>query len=318
MNFLQGFGDAALKDAGLPTEYERQNQQIINQQRQAQTDSEAAEALLKKAQAQGLLDTIPVTMENGMTYHLPKALATKILAQQTANQGKSDVQGLKNEGSADVANIRAKVQDRLGQAQLALRQALSDRNYDMARSKFDEISRYHQAELGLQNGRMDLAREALDYRETGPTAQTKSAGQFAGTLVEKIDPIKQEIDRLDKEGKLGPIQGRWGEFLAGKVGEGDPEYANLRVALSAFASGTARAHVSRSGIEAINYFKSLLAQPGASGAQLKSQLDAIRPYLQGYEKAAQWQNPRSPSAPAAPTTPASGGDFFSQHGGKKR
>jgi hypothetical protein len=106
MNVLQGFGDAAMKEAGLPTEYERQNQDIINKQRQAQTDSEAAEASLKKAQAQGLLDTIPVTMENGMTYHLPKALATKILEQQTKNQGGVAVQGLKNEGALDTQGAK--------------------------------------------------------------------------------------------------------------------------------------------------------------------------------------------------------------------
>jgi hypothetical protein len=262
MKFLQGFGDAAMKEAGLPTEYERQNQDIINKQHQAQTDSEAAEASLKKAQAQGLLDTIPVTMENGMTYHLPKALATKILAQQSGNAGREAVADTKAQSATDVATIRAQVQDRLAQAQLGLKQALADRNFDMAQKRFAEISRYHQAELGLQQGRMDLARESLDYRETGPTAQTKTAGQFAGTLTEKIPTLKAEIDRLSQAGKLGPIEGRWNDFLAGKIGSGDPEYNELRVGLSLFASGTARAHTSRTGIEAINYFKSLLAQPG--------------------------------------------------------
>ena len=35
--------------------------------------------------------------------------------------------------------------------------------------------------------------------------------------------IVQLVDKLDSEGKLGPLACRWNEFMAGKFGAGDPE-----------------------------------------------------------------------------------------------
>lgn len=318
--FLTNYlGTVASRIEGMPSPYEQEQTKLKNflalQQSQNQTQQVATQANAANALAD--YHRTLAQQYQMVPYQLPDG--TEIQVQQK-DIGKLGSAVIGNQGKVDVANIRAQVQDRLAQAQLGLRQALADRNFDLAQQRLAEMGRFRQAELGLQQGRFDMAREALDFREEGPTAQTRTAGQFAGTLIPKIDLIKGQIDKLDAEGKLGPIEGRWNDFLAGKIGNGDPEYDQFRTELSLFASGAARAHTSRTGIEAINYFKSLLAQPGATAGQLKAQLDAVRPYLEGYKAAGQFTPPnrgnQSPQQPPAP--PATNNDPFAAFGGRKR
>lgn len=59
--------------------------------------------------------------------------------------------------------------------------------------------------------------------------------------------VKQLIDDLAAQGKLGVITSRWNDFMAGKVGAGDPEYAALRAKLGLSNTLLMNVHVGNRG-----------------------------------------------------------------------
>jgi hypothetical protein len=83
--------------------------------------------------------------------------------------------------------------------------------------------------------------------------------------------IMQLIDRLDREGKLGPVASRWEDFLAGKVGAGDPEYAALRAKMGLSTTKLMQAHVgSRGGSFMLEHFEDLANAKKMDAATLKA------------------------------------------------
>lgn len=92
--------------------------------------------------------------------------------------------------------------------------------------------------------------------------------------------ILQLIDHLDKRGMLGPIASRWNDFLAGKVGAGDPEVEALRTKMGLSTTLLMNAHVgSRGGSYMMEHFEDL-ANAGKMDADtlragVKSELNYI-------------------------------------------
>ena len=86
-NFSYGAGQAMLKAAGDETDAERAT-------RLAQTAHLNAQTAMTNAQAQMLQTSVPFTLPNGTTVHLPQKMATDLMKQQLANQGKTDVAGI--------------------------------------------------------------------------------------------------------------------------------------------------------------------------------------------------------------------------------
>jgi hypothetical protein len=70
--------------------------------------------------------------------------------------------------------------------------------------------------------------------------------------------ILQLIDKMDKEGKLGTVASRWNDFMAGKVGAGDPEFTALRAKMGLANTKLMQAHVgSRGGAFMMEHFEDL-------------------------------------------------------------
>jgi hypothetical protein len=74
----------------------------------------------------------------------------------------------------------------------------------------------------------------------GPTTQQRNVGAQAQLVHEQIPGLISEIDRL--KDKLGPVSGRWNEFMQGKVGLNDPDFAGLRTDLLMASSAVALMH----------------------------------------------------------------------------
>jgi hypothetical protein len=116
--------------------------------------------------------------------------------------------------------------------------------------------------------------------------------------------IMQLVDKLDSEGKLGPIASRWNEFMTGKVGAGDPEVAALRAKMGLSTTLLMQAHVgSRGSAQMLEHFEDLANQKKLDGPTLKAALGAEVSYVQ--DKAMD-PNPPSYGKPAAKsgTTPS--------------
>jgi hypothetical protein len=128
-----------------------------------------------------------------------------------------------------------------------------------------------------------LASEGVDVNQID--AMTRDAAKFSTTALKHIGTINSEIDQLDKDGKLGPIMGRWNDFLAGKVGASDPDFAKLRNNIMLLDTAMGRVHGgARGGGSPImmEHFKSMLNAGTMDKATLKSGLSVFQDWLQNY------------------------------------
>jgi hypothetical protein len=108
--------------------------------------------------------------------------------------------------------------------------------------------------------------------------------------------IMQLVDKLDSEGKLGPLAGRWNNFMAGKFGAGDPEYAALRAKMGLSSTLLMQAHVgSRGGAALLEHFEDLANAGKMDGQTLKSAMGSEINYVQDKAMDAAGANYRKPS-----------------------
>ena len=70
--------------------------------------------------------------------------------------------------------------------------------------------------------------------------QMRNVGAQAALVHEQTPMMLSQIDRL--KDKLGPMAGRWNEFMQGKVGMNDPNFAGLRADLLMYSSAVALMH----------------------------------------------------------------------------
>jgi len=103
-------------------------------------------------------------------------------------------------------------------------------------------------------------------------------------LADNTDPkdpgILQMIDTLDSEGKLGTIASRWNDFMAGKVGAGDPDFERLRVAMGLATTLLMNAHVgSRGGSYMMEHFEDLANAKKMDAKTLRAGVDQELKYI---------------------------------------
>lgn len=92
--------------------------------------------------------------------------------------------------------------------------------------------------------------------------------------------IMQLVNKLDGEGKLGPLAGRWNDFMAGKFGAGDKEYAALRAKMGLSTTLLMQAHVgSRGSAQMLEHFEDLANAGKMDGDTLKAALGAEVNYV---------------------------------------
>ena len=127
---------------------------------------------------------------------------------------------------------------------------------------------------------------AQGYSSTNvPTAGTRTRAEFANALLPHIDPAIALIKQMDKEGKLGPLKGRWNEFLAGRIGAGDPEFDQLRTDISLLQTGMMVPHVgARGGTSLIAKFKNQVDSGKMDATGLTTALGEWKKFLTGYAR----------------------------------
>jgi hypothetical protein len=92
--------------------------------------------------------------------------------------------------------------------------------------------------------------------------------------------ISQLIDKLDTEGKLGPVAGRWNDFMAGKFGAGDADYAALRAKMGLSTTAMMQAHLgSRGGAFMLEHFEDLANAGKMDGATLRAGINSEINYM---------------------------------------
>lgn len=143
-------------------------------------------------------------------------------------------------------------------------------------------------ELGLKN----LAKADND------TVNKTLAARHVEPLLYSTDPnnpgIMQMIDKLDKEGKLGPLASRWNDFMARTWGADNPDYAALRARLDLATTKLMQAHVgSRGGSFMLEHFEHLADAKKMGAANLRAGIDQEIRYVHDIS-----QRPPKGAAPA--------------------
>jgi len=132
-----------------------------------------------------------------------------------------------------------------------------------------------------------------------PTTQQRTAAGRAETVVAMAPEVISRIDSLAP--KLGPVEGRWNEFMQGKIGSDDPDFAALRSDLLMMSSAVALAHAQGRLPENLRLeFDHAINSPKQTPENLKATINTMLPWLQQMQKQGQpnTQHANSPARPA--------------------
>jgi hypothetical protein len=113
-----------------------------------------------------------------------------------------------------------------------------------------------------------------------PTSQIRTQAENAQQMVRLIDTITPQIDALDKRGMLGPMAGRYQDFMRGKVGAGDPDYTALKTLNELSQTLALQAHMgSRGAVQVLDKFNAMFDAGKMDAPTLKAAYKAARQYF---------------------------------------
>lgn len=270
-------GQAGMAASGLPTDFEIQKQQVEadTHRRQLQIQQQNADTQRQNEQRLGLQgDMVPVmnpfTKETTMVQRKDAGKYQQEILRQLGGINKQQ-QALDSKESEGAAN-RSSKESMAADANAMKAEQLKWGNY------------YKGITAKQKEESLGIARARLDQSINGPTANIKTQGQMASMLLDHVPNIQTEIADLGKKGKLGPLAGRYSEFMAGKVGDGDPDYVQLRTDLGLFQTALMKAHVGARGSEKImEHFKNLLDSGKFTPEALGAAMNTVKGYLITYK-----------------------------------
>lgn len=140
--------------------------------------------------------------------------------------------------------------------------------------------------------------------EQVPTAATRTMKETAPKVIGLVDRVNQLLDANEKQ--LGPLDSRWNEFTAGKIGVPNQGYTQLRTDVGLLTTALMRMHVgARGGEKIMEHFQDLIDSSKQSPTNLRAALGEIKSYAntvstEGGESGggSTWKAPTD--APAAP------------------
>lgn len=115
--------------------------------------------------------------------------------------------------------------------------------------------------------------------ENTPTAQMRNTAQRAELVHQMTPEVLQNIDA--NAATLGPLMGRWNDFMQGKVGSDNPAFAQLRSDLLLYSSSVALAHAQGRLPENLREeFDNMINAPRQTPANLKAVIQEIDKAMQ--------------------------------------
>lgn len=119
----------------------------------------------------------------------------------------------------------------------------------------------------------------FEQRQEAPTTQMRNVAAQSQIALGGIPDTIKEIQTLKDD--LGPVAGRWNDFMQGKVGTDNPKFAGLRADLLMLSSAVALAHARGRLPENLREeFDSAINAPKQSAENLVSTLEHMQTWLQ--------------------------------------
>jgi hypothetical protein len=144
-------------------------------------------------------------------------------------------------------------------------------------------------------------------KQLGLTAATRTMQETAPKVINLANKVKALLDKVGDD--LGPIDGRFSDFMAGKVGTENPDYIALKTDAGLLTTALMRMHVgARGGSQIMEHFKNMVNVGYQSPANLRAALEEITSYAEdvqgmgtdgGHSTAS--TNPATSGAPAGAT-----------------
>ena len=120
--------------------------------------------------------------------------------------------------------------------------------------------------------------QGMNAENTAPP-QIRVAGGRAETVIKEVPRILKNIDSMSTE--LGPVMGRWNEFMQGNIGMDNPKMAGLRGDLMMLATTVALAHaVGRLPENLRAEFDHAINAPKQTPENLHAVINAVLPWMQ--------------------------------------
>jgi hypothetical protein len=130
-----------------------------------------------------------------------------------------------------------------------------------------------------------------------PTMTQRTAAGRAETVISMVPDVINEINSLSSE--IGPIAGRWDDFMQGKVGMDNPKFAGLRTDFTMLATAVALAHAQGRLPENLREeFDHMINAPQQTPENIKAVLQHILPWMQKMQEQGH-PNAAPSNAPAA-------------------
>lgn len=255
----------------------------------SENELKGAQAGEQKALAEGN-ELVPYTM-NGVEQMIPRKAvegyeAAKLKADTTArdtvargqnaldvqglrNEGAQTTQGLKNEGTKTVADIHEAGANTRNTAAIASREQMAKMADETRRAIAASNEQLQRDKLAVQNDPNKL------------TVAMKNVKQQAQAVLPGIANAIDETDHVSD--LLGPEQGRWNDFMQGKIGISDQRYAHYKDEIGFVESAVALAHArGRMSDTVFNHFKSMFDSGRQSADNMKVALQVAQEWMNDY------------------------------------
>jgi hypothetical protein len=139
-----------------------------------------------------------------------------------------------------------------------------------------------------------------------PTTNQRTAAGRAETVIAMAPEVLSRIDAVGSQ--MGPIAGRWNDFMQGKVGAPNEQFAALRSDLLMMSSAVALAHAQGRLPENLRQeFDHAINAPNQTPENLKATINTMIPWLQQVQSQGERPGAQPAAHPAAPAgAPAAG------------
>ncbi len=258
-------------------------------------DTEFEQGLKGRAETRAE-QTIPVTDSQGRTAYIPQKDYERYLATQTRQAAATEREGTKEVTQKDIAGGKEKSAEKIAGGKdktaedIARERAASNESIAKGRNLAQtEIARIRAA-------------AANDPNKLTPVMKTMK--QQAQATLPQISKALDETEQV--AGLLGPGEGRWNEFMQGKLGVSDPKYAHYKDEISLISTAVTLAHArGRMSGELYDHFQQMFDAGKQSPENMIQALNVAQEWLSEYA------NMGEPGSPVGNTPAASTG------GGKK-
>ncbi len=246
-NFFYGMGQGALREVGLPTDYEKQQQTIANNQRQQQLNNSAQEtsSLIGLHQQQSQLAAAQASRQADEEAFMPigpQAAALTGLPAETQVRKKDFanilVTGLKGNTAENVAGTRA---DALLKSTGLRMDTSASNNAANNRARLTAQQMRDATSSGNVDKRLNAAAGAPGQPK--PTVADRNRQSLAKIALDSLQDMEDVVKRRPE--KIGMLAGR-ATNVEQMLGSNDPDVVAIGNAVHNFAMANAGIHGSRS------------------------------------------------------------------------